>query len=141
MSWPPPSSTPPRAASPSAARTVTLWCFRVLALVQAIGFTLQPISIGSFLQGSWAAYDLHVIVGGMLVLWTMVTGAVGLLLAILARRVWLGLGVLLLGFLTTMQVALGSTGTLSVHVPLGVTLVGVAVWMSAWSWTRRARWA
>lgn len=131
----------PPVAGPSTARTATLWVFRFVALVQAISFALQPVSIGSFLQGSWAAYDLHQAVGGMLVIWTAITGAVGLPLAILARRIWLGLGVAALCVLTTAQVAFGATGTLSVHVPLGVALIGVAVWMSAWSWTRAARWA
>lgn len=128
-------------ARPSAARTATLWAFRFVALIQAISFVLQPVSIGSFLQGSWAAYDLHQAVGGTLVICTAITGAVGLLLAILARRVWLGIGVVALCVLTTAQVAFGATGTLSVHVPLGVALVAVAVWMSAWSWTKGARWA
>ncbi len=133
-----PPVTRPR---PTPARTAALWVFRVVALVQAVAFVLQPISIGSFLQGSWGAYDLHQAVGGILVLWTGITGAVGLLLAILARRVWLGIGVAVLCVLTTAQVAFGATGTLSVHVPLGVALVGVAVWMSAWSFTKGARWA
>lgn len=125
----------PSLARPSPARTATLWAFRFVAVVQAIAFVLQPISIGSFLQGSWAAYDLHQAVGGLLVVWTAITGAVGLLLAILARHIWLGIGVAALCVLTTAQVAFGSTGTLSVHVPLGVALVVIAVWMSAWSWT------
>lgn len=64
-------------AGPSPARTATLWVFRLLALPQAILFVLQPISIGSFLQGSWAAFDMHSIVGGVLVLPTMATAGVG----------------------------------------------------------------
>lgn len=131
----------PPVARPSVARTATLWVFRLLALLQAVLFVLQPISIGSFLQGSWAAFDLHSIVGGILVLPTMVTAGVGLLLAVLARRLWVGLGSLALGVLTTMQVGIGHAGMVSVHVPLGVALVALAVWLSAWSWTRSARWA
>lgn len=131
----------PPVARPSTARTTSLWVFRLLALVQAISFALQPVSIGSFLQGNWVAYDLHQAVGGTLVVWTAITGVVGLALAILARRIWLGIGVVVLCILTTAQVAFGATGVMSVHVPLGVALVGIAVWMSAWSWTRRARWA
>lgn len=86
---------------PSAGRTATLWVFRLLALAQAILFVLQPISIGSFLQGSWAAFDMHSIIGGVLVLPTMLTAGVGLLLAVLTRRLWVGLGSLALGVLTT----------------------------------------
>ncbi|WP_285648029.1 hypothetical protein [Actinomycetospora sp. NBRC 106375] len=37
----------------------------------------------------------------------------------------------------TAQIALGYTGVLAVHVPLGVAIVGTAVWF-AW-WAVRAR--
>lgn len=131
----------PPAAQPPTARTATLWAFRLLTLAQAALFILQPISIGSFLQGSWAAFDLHSIVGGVLVLPTMATAGVGLLLAVLARRVWVGVGSMALGVLTTAQVGIGHTGMVSVHVPLGVALVALAVWLCARSWTKGARWA
>lgn len=131
----------PPVARPSVARTATLWVFRLLALLQAVLFVLQPISIGSFLQGSWTAFEMHSVVGSVLVLPTMLTMVVGLLLGILARRVWVAVGSLALGVLTTLQVGIGQAGLTSVHVPLGVALVGLAVWLSVWSWTRRARWA
>lgn len=100
---------------------------------------LQPISIGSFLQGSWAAFDMHSLVGALLVPLTMLTGVVGLVLAVLARRVWPGVGVIALLVLTTFQVGMGHTRLLVVHVPLGVVLVALAVWLCAWSWTRGAK--
>lgn len=131
----------PPEVRPPAVRTATLWVFRLLTLAQAALFVLQPISIGSFLQGSWAAFDLHSIVGGVLVLPTMATAGVGLLLAVLARRIWVGLGSMALGVLTTAQVGIGHAGMVSVHVPLGVALVALAVWLCAWSWTKGARWA
>lgn len=117
----------------------TLWIFRVLTLPQAILFVLQPISIGSFLQGSWAAFGLHSIAGGILVLPTMATAAVGLLLAVLARRPWVGIGSVALGVLTTGQVAMGHTRLLAVHIPLGVLLVTLAVCLAIWPWTKGAR--
>lgn len=124
---------------PSAAHLLTLWAFRMVALLQAVLFVLQPISIGSFLQGSWAAFDVHSLVGGLLVPLTMLTGLVGLLLAVLARRPGTGVGVAALLVLTTVQVGLGHTRQLAVHVPLGVALVAVAVWLCAWSWSAAAR--
>ncbi len=124
---------------PSAAHLLTLWAFRMVALLQAVLFVLQPISIGSFLQGSWAAFDMHSLVGALLVPLTMLTGLVGLLLAVLARRVAVGVGVVALLMLTTFQVGMGHTRLLAVHVPLGVALVALAVWLCAWSWTRGAQ--
>ena len=117
----------------------TLWIFRVLTIPQAILFVLQPISIGSFLQGSWAAFDLHSITGGILVLPTMATAAVGLLLAVLASRPWVGIGSIALGVLTTGQVAMGHTRLLAVHLPLGVLLVALALCLAIWPWTKGAR--
>lgn len=126
-------------ASPSVARTVTLWLFRLLTIPQAILFVLQPISIGAFLQGSWAAFDLHSIGGGLLVLPTMATALVGVVLAVLARRPWLAVGSIALGVLTTGQVAMGHTRLLAVHIPLGVLLVALAIWLAMWPWTPAAR--
>lgn len=124
---------------PSVTLTLTLWCFRLLAVLLAALFVLQPISIGSFLQGNWAAFDMHSLVGALLVPLTMITGVVGLVLAVLARRVWPGVGVVALLMLTTFQVGMGHTRLLVVHVPLGVALVALAVWLCAWSWTRGAK--
>ncbi|WEV77307.1 hypothetical protein O9K63_11985 [Janibacter cremeus] len=124
---------------PSAAHLLTLWTFRMVALLQAALFVLQPISIGSFLQGSWAAFDLHSVIGGLLVPLTMLTGLVGLVLAVLARRVGPGVGVAVLAVLTTVQVGLGHTRQLAVHVPLGVALVALAAWLCVWSWSGAAK--
>lgn len=133
-----PVLAPPR-PRPTVALTLVLWCFRVLAAMQAILFVLQPVSIGAFLQGSWAAFDVHSLVGALLVPLTMLTGLVGLVVAVLARRVWFGVGVVALLVLTTFQVGMGHTRLLVVHVPLGVALVALAVWLCAWSWTRGAK--
>ena len=119
--------------------TLALWGFRLLALVQAALFTIQPISIGSFLQGSWAAFDTHSVVGGLLVPLTWLTGLLGILLAVLARRVWPGVGALALLLLTTFQVAMGHSRLLVLHVPLGVALVAIAVWLAIWPWRFEAR--
>ena len=56
-------------------------------------------------------------------------------------QIWVGLGSMALGVLTTAQVGIGHAGMVSVHVPLGVALVALAVWLCAWSWTKGARWA
>ena len=126
--------------APSTLRTATLWLFRLLTIPQAALFALQPISIGSFLQGSWAAFDLHSITGGLLVLPTMLTAAVGLALAVLARAPWVAVGSIALGILTTAQVAVGHTRLLVVHIQLGVLLVALALCLAIWPWTKGARW-
>lgn len=122
-----------------AARTAALWVFRILTIPQAILFVLQPISIGSFLQGDWGAFDLHSIMGGVLLMPAAISAVVGLVLAMLSRSIWLGLACLALPVLTTAQIAVGHTRLLVVHVPLGVLLVALAVVLAIWPWTKAAR--
>lgn len=122
----------------SGLHTALIWLTRLVMLPQAILFTLQPISIGSFLQGTWAALDVHLAAGGLLVVVTWLTGACGVLLGIVGRHGWLVAASVALGVLTTAQVAFGSTRVLVVHVPLGVALVALALWLAVWPWTRAA---
>lgn len=131
------NATPsPSVVRPSAPHLVLLWTFRLLSTVQAIVFLLQPVSIGSFLQGSYEAMTLHSIAGSILVPVTMFVGALGAVLAIVGRRWWLLGASVVLVVATTMQVGLGYTRLLSLHVPLGVLLVALALWLAGWSWTK-----
>jgi hypothetical protein len=43
------------------------------------------------------------------------------------------LAVLLLGFVQSM---LGGSGAVAAHVPLGMALFGLSVWLVVWSWRR-----
>lgn len=123
----------------SGLHTALLWITRLVMPPQAIAFALQPISIGSFLQGTWAALDVHLAIGGILVIVTWMTGLCGIALGVVGRHWWLVAASIALGFLTTAQVALGSTRMLVLHVPLGVALVALALWLAIWPWTRGAK--
>ncbi|WP_114202619.1 hypothetical protein [Janibacter anophelis] len=123
----------------SGLHTALLWITRLVMPPQAIAFALQPISIGSFLQGTWAALDVHLAIGGILVIVTWMTGVCGIALGVVGRHWWLVAASIALGFLTTAQVALGSTRMLVLHVPLGVALVALALWLAIWPWTRGAK--
>lgn len=123
----------------SGLHTALLWITRLVMLPQAIAFALQPTSIGSFLQGTWAALDVHLAIGGILVIVTWMTGVCGIALGVVGRHWWLVAASIALGFLTTAQVALGSTRMLVLHVPLGVALVALALWLAIWPWTRGAK--
>ena len=139
MTTPTPAPSAPPATARSGLHTALLWLTRLVMLPQAIAFVLQPISIGSFLQGTWAALDVHLATGGILVLVTWMTGVCGLALGVVGRHWWLVAASVALGFLTMAQVALGSTRLLVLHVPLGVTLVAMALWLAIWPWTRGAK--
>lgn len=135
----PTTSTPPAPASGgvSVAVTATRWTYRVLATLQAAMLVLQPVSMGSFLSGSYAALDVHGLVGASLVPTTALTAGVAGLLALLTRRPWPAAGAIALTVLVTAQVALGYSRGLAWHVPLGVLVVALGLWLAVASWTHR----
>lgn len=112
--------------------------FRVVTVLHAAMTVVQAIAAGAVLQASTAGLVVHQAVGGTLLL--VATAQVPV--AVLAWRpgrlpawpiaVSAGLVVAEVG-----QVALGATGVLAVHVPLGVAIVGTAVGLALW--TLRAR--
>lgn len=112
--------------------------FRVVAVVHAAMTAVQAIAAGALLQASTTGLVVHQAVGGTLLL--VATAQVPA--AVLAWRpgrlpAWpiaLSAGLLVA---EAAQVALGATGVLAVHVPLGVAVVGTAVGLAAW--TLRAR--
>jgi hypothetical protein len=99
---------------------------------------VQAIAAGAVLQASTAGLVVHQAVGGTLLL--VATAQVPV--AVLAWRpgrlpAWpiaVSAGLVVA---ETAQVALGATGVLAVHVPLGVAIVGTAVGLAVW--TLRAR--
>lgn len=112
--------------------------FRVVAVVHAAMTAVQAIAAGALLQASTTGLVVHQAVGGTLLL--VATAQVPA--AVLAWRpgrlpAWpiaLSAGLLVA---EAAQVALGATGVLAVHVPLGVAVVGTAVGLAVW--TLRAR--
>ncbi|GAA4858585.1 hypothetical protein [Actinomycetospora straminea] len=112
--------------------------FRVVVLLHAALTLVQPVAAGAVLQASTVGLAVHQAVGGVLLLVAFVQVPV----AVLAWRpgrlpAWpiaVSAGLVVV---ETAQVAVGATGVLAVHVPLGVAIVGAAVGL-AW-WAVRAR--
>ncbi|MFI6495790.1 hypothetical protein [Nonomuraea typhae] len=110
--------------------------FRVAIVVNALAVLAQAVTAGQLLSG--AAPAAH----------GMGAGAVhvaGLLLAVTGVLAWrpgggagwpalAGLAVLLLGFGQSMT---GGSGATAVHVPLGVSIFGLSVWLLVWSFSPR----
>lgn len=105
---------------------------RVVVLVHAALAVAQPVAAGAVLQASTVGLTVHRAVGGTLVLVAMVQAVV----AVLAWRrlpAWtVGLCALLV-VAEVAQAALGATGLLAVHVPLGVAIVGTSVALAVWA--------
>lgn len=112
--------------------------FRVVAVLHAAMTVAQAFAAGALLQASDAGLVVHQAVGGTLLLVAMLQVP----LAVLAWRPgrlspWPIAVSVLLVVAETAQVAIGHTGLLAVHVPLGVAIVATAVAL-AW-WAVRAR--
>jgi hypothetical protein len=108
--------------------------FRIVAVLHAAMTVAQAVAAGGILQASTVGLIVHQAVGGTLLL----VATVQVPLAVLAWRpgrlpAWpIGVSAaLVVG--EVAQVALGATGVLAVHVPLGVAIVGTAVPLAVWA--------
>ena len=112
------------------------WLLRAVFTLQAVDAFLQPVFEGRFLSGDFpmlAAHRTNASVVGVLAF-------VGVLVAILAWRIGRAPGTtaMVSAGLTTavvLQVFLGYSRNLGVHIPLGVLIVGLSGVLAWWSWT------
>lgn len=111
------------------------WVLRIASLVAVIMLFDQAIFAGQFLSGVYPMLQLHrdnATYAGVAVLIT--TAA-----AVLARwpgrgpwwpiLAWLGLFGLI-----ALQIALGFTGELAIHIPLGTAIILIAAALTVWAW-------
>lgn len=114
------------------------WLLRAFLTVQATDVFLQPVFEGRFLSGDFgmlAAHRTNATFVGVLAISQVPV-------AILARRVSRLPGAIVtaliaLAVATALQIALGFTRILGIHVPLGVAIVGVSGGLAVWAWTHR----
>lgn len=109
--------------------------FKILTALNTLAVLFQAVTAGQLLSG--ASAGPHDIGAGAV----HVLGLAQLVVAVLVWRPgrgagWpalVGLGILLLGF---VQSAMGGAGVLTVHVPLGMAVFGLSVWLLVWAWRR-----
>lgn len=111
---------------------LAIWLVRPLAILHAAMTIAQPLSIGRYLDGVIGALDWHSILGSTLVVVTMAMGAAALIAVALRGTFWLLLAPTLLFFAEGLQIGMGHSRVLSLHVPLGVIIVVVAIWYAIW---------
>ena len=108
----------------------------VTALATLSAFT-QALLAGGVVAGRIEALPLHSANGLLLAV-----GNVALLVAlVLAWRpgggpVWIPFAGVLLAFATAVQLGLGFSPSLTVHVPLGTTVIIAALMLLVWAWQR-----
>jgi len=114
--------------------------FRAVTVLHAALTVTQAIAAGAVLQASVAGLTVHQAVAGGLFL----VATLQIPVAVLAWRpgrlpAWpiaVSAGLLVV---EVAQIAVGATGVLAVHVPLGVAIVGTTVALAVWAvWAARA---
>lgn len=112
---------------------VTLWLLRVVAAVQLIMMALQPVLAGLFLDGELDAIAVHSLSGSMLVLTDIVQAVVALIYVLAGRgKLWPLLLTIVMWMPIGIQIGMGHSRDMLVHIPLGVTLLVLQVVLFVW---------
>jgi len=114
------------------------WVLRIWCTLQAVDVFLQPVFEGRFLSGDYSMLQAHatnaIIVGAV----TITQVAVAILAWRVSRlpgRVVAAFAALALA--VPIQITLGFSRILGIHVPLGVAIIAVSARLTAWMWTHR----
>ncbi|TDC02948.1 hypothetical protein E1267_27945 [Nonomuraea longispora] len=109
--------------------------FKVVAVLNTAVVFAQAVTAGQLMSGAGA---------GLHGTGSFVVHLLGLVQLIVAVLIWrpgrvagwpalVSVAILLLGFVQSM---LGGSGAVMTHVPLGMALFGLCVWLVVWSWRR-----
>jgi hypothetical protein len=124
-------------ATPFSARRWPWLFLRVVTVLTALSAFTQAVLAGGVVAGRIEALPLHSTNGLMLALGTLVL----LVSLVLAWRpggapAWTLLAGLLMVAATVVQLGLGFSRSLAVHVPLGTTIIIAQVMLLVWVWRR-----
>ena len=124
-------------APPSSGQRSPWWLLRVVTVLATLSAFTQAVLAGGVVAGRIEALPLHSANGLLLAL-----GNVVLLVAlVLAWRpgggpAWTVFAGLLLAFATMVQLGLGFSRSLAIHVPLGTTVIIAVFLLLVWAWQR-----
>lgn len=131
---------PHSVTDPAVARSVTPrghGALRVLIVLTGLAILAQALFAGMFLGGDAGMREVHG-AGAPVVLGLSV---IQLVVAVLYWRPWRGSGFpalasLVLVIATVGQAMTGGSGATAVHVPLGMLMFGLVVWLAVWALRR-----
>jgi hypothetical protein len=111
------------------------WALRTVITVQTLDLFAQAMLAGHFLNGSYGSLRLHSTNGTII----GIIGIAQMVAALLYWRPgggagWPTLASLGLFITEALQIALGHSRVIAVHVPLGVAIVAAMTLMTAWAW-------
>lgn len=99
---------------------------------------VEPVLAGMFLTGDVDAITVHGAIGSALAAVELVLIAATLAYVARRGRLWALPVVVLLFFAVGLQIGMGYSRVLQVHVPLGVAIVTAAVLLTIWVWSPSA---
>lgn len=117
---------------------VLLGGWRLVLLLLTAVLASQPITMGLYLSGRYPMIDLHRTLGSGVAAVALLSAALAVAYAVTGGRVWVVPVSVALFLAVGFQIGAGYERNLAVHLPLGVAVVGGAVALAGWSWTRAA---
>lgn len=113
---------------------------RVLIILSGLAILAQALFAGMFLGGDRAMLAAH----GTGALVVLALSVIQLVVAILYWRPWRGSGFpalasLVLVIATVVQSITGGSQVTAVHVPLGMLMFGLVIWLAVWALRPAAR--
>ncbi|WP_243065092.1 hypothetical protein [Humibacter sp. RRB41] len=134
------TSTPESVSRPRLGPRWPRWIFRITSTIAAIMLFDQAIFAGQFLGGTYGSLHVHRENATYAGIAMLVCVASAVLLRWPGRGPWwpmlAGLGIF---GLIALQIVLGFTRVLTLHVPLGVAIILVAAALAVWAWMRLGR--
>jgi hypothetical protein len=114
------------------------WPFRIGISVAALLLFNQAVFAGQFLSGTFGSLQTHRENATYAGISVLVTGACAVLLRWPGRGpLWPSLACLGLFGLIALQIALGFARMLTIHIPLGVSIISLAMGLTIWAWRYR----
>jgi len=122
-------------AVPGVARSAR-WAFRTVITVHAIDAFAQAVLAGGFLDGRFELLGLH---RDNAILGVVVLGYLQILVAVLYWRpgggpAWPLAASAVISAAESLQIVLGFTRRIALHVPLGVAIIAGMALLAAWAW-------
>lgn len=115
-----------------------MWFLRVVATAHLVMVLAQPVLAGMFLTGDVDAIAMHSTIGSTLATVELVLIAATLAYVVRRGRLWVLPAAVLLFLAVGLQIGMGYSRALQVHIPLGVAIVTAAVLLTIWVWSPAA---
>ncbi len=123
---------------PSAKPRASLWFLRFVATAHLVLVLAQPVLAGLFLTGNVDAIAVHSAIGSALAAVAIVLIATTLIYVVRRGSLWVLPAAVVLFFAVGLQIGMGYSRVLQIHIPLGVAIVMAAVAFAVWVWTPAA---